>query len=212
MIPTSAQLELLRTRPHSTRLWLSIYKPDVIFAARVNDSSITKGARQITFDTLVSGSASLVENGMTCYVGTTPQGRDKGKIRVRSIAGSVLTVAENDYINWADDDYLTIVRFIEPWTVYPRMITGSNDSILMYKDWDIEYTNQNSVLGSFINMGCHYAGFREAGTGTVYYTASGTYNFRDDTLSYEWFFQGAVTTGSNLHTPDILHIIHPDII
>ncbi len=201
MIPTSAQLELLRTRPHSTRLWLSIYKPDIIFAAQVNNSSITKGARQITFDNLVSGSASLVENGMTCYVGTTPQGRDKGKIRVRSINGSVLTVAENDYINWANDDYLTIVRFIEPWTVYPRIIASSGDSVLMYKDWDIEYTNQNSVLGSFINMGCHYAGFREAGTGTVYYTASGTYNLRGDALSYEWFFQGAVITGSNLHTP-----------
>jgi len=209
VIPTSTQLELLRTRPHSTKLWLSIYKPDVVFAAQVNDNTITKGARQITFDSLVSGSAGLVENGMTCYVGTAPQGRDKGKIRVRNISGSVLTVAENDYINWADNDYLTIVRFIEPWTVYPRMTTGSHDTILMYKDWDIEYTNQNDVLGSFINMGCHYAGFLENGTGTVYYTASGTYNLRDEALSYEWFFQGAVVTGSTAYTPGYIAYNQP---
>jgi hypothetical protein len=201
MIPTSAQLALLRTRPHRTNLWLSIYKPDIVFAARVNNGSAAKGMRTTAYDTLVSGSAGYIENGMTCYVGTTPQGRDKGKIRCKGITGSTIYFAENDYINWADDDYLTVMRFIEPWTVYPRMITGSNDTIIMYKDWDIEYTNQNDVLGSFINMGCHYAGFREAGTGTVYYTASGTYNLRGDDLSYEWFFEGAVTTGSTLHTP-----------
>jgi hypothetical protein len=202
MIPTSAQLALLRTRPHSTKLWLSIYKPDVVFAARVDNGSAAKGMMVTGYTSLVSGSASYVEGGMTCYVGTIPQGRDKGKIRVRAITGSVLWFAENDYINWSNGDYLTITRFVEPWTVYPRIIMDSgNDSVLMYKDYDIGYTNQNDVLGSFINMGCNYAGFREAGTGTVYYTASGTYNLRGDAVSYEWFFEGAVTTGSTLHTP-----------
>lgn len=202
MIPTSVQLALLRTRPHKTNLWLSIHKPDIVFAARVNNGSAAKGMMSTAYDTLVSGSAGYVESGMTCYVGTSPQGRDKGKIRCRGITGSVIYFAENDYINWADDDYLTVTRFIEPWTVYPRLVMDSNnDTVLMYKDYDIEYTNQNDVLGSFINMGSHYAGFRDAGTGTVYYTASGTYNLRGDTLSYEWFFEGAVTTGSNLHTP-----------
>ena len=209
MIPTSAQLELLRTRPHRTNLWLSIYKPDIIFAARVNNSSAAKGMRYTEYDGLVSGSAGYVENGMTCYVGTTPQGRDKGKIRVRSIAGSTIYFAENDYINWADDDYLTIVRYVEPWTVYPRMITGSSNYLEMYKDWDISYTDQNTALGSFINMGGHYAGFIDNATGTVYYTASGTYNLNEDTLSFEWFFQGAVITGSTAHTPGYIPYTTP---
>lgn len=202
MIPTSVQLALLRTRQHRTNLWCSIHKPDIVFAARVNNGSAAKGMRSTAYDTLVSGSAGYVESGMTCYVGTTPQGRDKGKIRCRGVTGSIIYFAENDYIEWEDNDYLTVMRYIEPWTVYPRLVMDSdNDTVLMYKDYDIEYSNQNDVLGSFINMGCHYAGFRDAGTGTVYYTASGTYNLRGDTLSYQWFFQGAVTTGSTLHTP-----------
>lgn len=203
MIPTNTQLTLLREKPHNTKLYLSIYQPTTVLSAQVNDASIAKGARSITFDTVTAGSYSLIQSGMTLYVGSSAGAFDKGAIRVKSATSSVLTVAENSHIDWADDDYLTVVNFYEINPIYPRIIQDPSDptQTLWYKDYDVAYTNQNTVLGSFINMGPHHAGFIEEGSCQVYYSASGTYNLRGDTLSYHWFFEGATITGSNSHTP-----------
>jgi hypothetical protein len=45
--------------------------------------------------------------------------------------------------------------------VYQRIIQDPSDPMqtLWYKYSDVAYSNQNSVLGSFICMGGHYAGF-----------------------------------------------------
>ena len=200
MIVTNEQLTLLRSRPHNTRLWLSIYQPTTVLAAQINDGSITKGDRSITFDTVTAGSYLLIQNGMTLNVGTTPGGFDKGTIRVRSATSTVLTVAENSHIDWSDGDYLTVVNFYEINPIYPRIISNPSDptQTLWYKDYDTAYTNQNSILGSFVCMGPHHAGWSGD---SVYYSASGTYNLLGDALTYQWTFEGADTTGSTAHTP-----------
>lgn len=200
MIPTASQLQALRTHPHNTRLYLSIYQPSTVLAARVNDGSITKGARSITYDGVSSGSYLLIRSGMTLYVGSSAGAFDKGMVRVRSATSSVLTIAENSHISWADNDYLTVVSFFEINAVYPRIIQdpGDETNTLWYKDYDIEYTNQNAIQGTFINMGPHYAGF--AGE-SVTFTASGTHHVLDESLTYSWVFEGATTTGSTAHTP-----------
>ncbi len=197
----SGDLALLRTRPHLSKLWLSIYQPPIVLACRVNDSSIAKGAREITYGSVSQGSYALVENGMTLYIGKTPGGKEKGKLRVRSATPTVLTVAENS-INWEDGDYLTIVRFFEIQAVYPRILrVGDYGNTVWYKDYDIAYSNQNDILGTFICMGSHYAGFLDNGQCQVYYTATGTANVLGEGLSYSWFFQGATVTGSSAFTP-----------
>lgn len=203
MIPTNAQLELLRTRPHLTRLFLSVYQPSTVLAARVNNTSSAKGDRSITFDSVTAGSYLLVRSGMTMYVGTTAGARDKGSVRVRSATSTVLTVAENSHINWSDNDYLTVVSFFEINAIYPRIIQDPADetNTLWYKDYDVTYTDQNSVLGSFVNMGSHYAAFLENGSAQIYYSASGTYNVRNEAMTYSWFFEGATVTGSSANTP-----------
>lgn len=200
MILTSAQQTLLRSKPHNTKLYLSIYQPTTVLACRVNDLSIIKGARTITFDGVTAGSYALVRSGMTMYVGTSAGADDKGKVRVRSATSSVITVAENSHINWADNDYLTIISFYEIQSIYPRIIQDPSnlEATLWYKDYDIAYTNQNTLLGTFINMGPHYAGF--VGD-PVYYSASGTSNLKSESLTYDWFFEGATVTGSSAHTP-----------
>jgi len=204
---TPQELQLLETRPQRTKLWLSIYRPNTVLACRVNDASIVKGARTITYDNVSEGSYLNVESGMVLYIGTSAGNTDKGRIRVRSITNTVITIAENSHIQWEDNLYLTIVNFYEITAIYPRIIQDPADltDVIFYKDYDIVYTNQNTILGSFVNMGTHYAGFVDPATGEedVYYSASGTHyvGVSGTTLSYHWWFQGGDPTGSHIHTP-----------
>ena len=200
MILTSSELTSLRNRPHNTKLWLSVYEPTTILSCRLNNASATKGDRSIPYDGVITGSYLLVQSGMTMYVGSSAGAFDKGTIRVRSATTGTFTVAENSHINWADDDYLTVVNFYEINAIYPRIIQDPADAenTLWYKDYDIEYTDQNTVLGSFVCMGSHYAGF--VGD-NVFYSATGTVNLKGETLSYDWFFEGATVTGSSDFVP-----------
>ena len=210
MIATEQELALLRTKGHETTLWLSIYKPPTVMACRVNDATITKDARLITYDGVTAGSYSMVESGMTMYIGTSAGLSDVGKIRVRSATDTVITVAENSDIVWADDLYLTIVRFWEIDAVYPRIIQASGSHVTYwYKDYDIEYDGQNDDLGTFICMGSHHAGFIDDGACQVYYTATGTHNLKDEELTYDWWFQGATVTGSSALTPGYISYTTP---
>ena len=92
--------------------------------------------------------------------------------------------------------------------MFPRItldrVSPNPDETTWYKDYDITYTNQNDILGSFVCMGSHYAGFLDAGACYVYYSASGTYNLVGDSLSYDWWFEGATVTGSSSHTPGFI--------
>lgn len=200
-IPTSSELALLRSHPHEANLWLSIYKPTVVLSVQLNNVSAAPGDRVIIYDNIFAGWYTQVESGMTMYVGTTPNGMDVGRIRVRSATDSTITVAENSDIKWQDNLFLTVVRFWEIDAVYPR-ITSTGTDTYWYKDYDIAYTNQNDLLGTFVCMGPHHAGFLDKGTGTVYYTSTGTQSLLGSTpLTYNWFFGGATVTGSTSANP-----------
>src|SRR3972149_2345147 len=117
---------------------------------------------------------------------------DKGRIRVRSASVDTLIVAENSDIDWANDLYITVVDFIEISAIYPRIIKdpANDENVIFYKDYDIPYTNQNSVLGTFVCMGSHRAVDLEDGSAQLYWTSSGTYNVKGDALTYLWEFGG----------------------
>lgn len=205
---TQYQLDLLRTIPQEVDLHLSIYKPSTILACRVNNISIAKGARSIAYDTVSSGSYTNVVGGMTMLVGSTPGASDLGKVRVKSATSGVITVAGNSNIRWADNIYLTIINFIDIVPVFPRAIANiaqpeTENDFTFYKDYDIVYTNQNSILGSFVNMGPHRAAsLDDNGQALLYWSASGTSHVNGDTLSYQWLFPGATgITGSTAMTP-----------
>lgn len=205
---TSTELNLLRSRPHETNLWLSIYKPPTVFACRVKNPAAAPGLRIVAYDTVTTGAWTNLRYGMTMYVGTTLGGRDIGRIRIKTADASAIIVAENSDINWADTLYLTVVNFYEINAMYPRMDTPDPADLtqqVWYKDWDLAYTNQNSNLGSLVCMGSHYAGFMSTPTGTcdVYYSASGTLAFElpNSNYSCSWNFEGASITGSTANTP-----------
>lgn len=200
---TPSQIETIRTRPQTTKLYLSIFQPRIIFQAQVNDASIGKGARSITFDTVSLGSYLSIEANFTMWIGTVPGARDVGKIRIRSATSTVITVSENSNIAWADNLYLSVFRYVELWPIYPRItLNPANESdSLFYKDYDIPYTNQNSILGTYVDAGPHRADWIRTGSVSFYYSSTGTYNVLGDSLTYDWAFEGGNPTGSTSANP-----------
>ncbi len=210
MRPNAAQLDLLRTKPHRTKLYLGIYKPTTVLACQVANASIAKGARSIAYDTVTAGNYVLVQSGMTMYVGSTPGAHDRGRIRVKSATSVIITVAENSHIQWADNLYLTVVSFYEPWGIYQYIELVSNIPIY-YKDYDIVYSDQNQYFRPVVNMGPNHAGFIQTGSMGVFYTSSGTYDPTDDSIpsGYEWWFEGGIPTGSLVAHPGLVQYPNP---
>lgn len=197
---SAAQLETIRTRPQSTELYLSIFQPRTVMACRVT-GTLARGDRSIGYYNVTTGSISAIEAGMTLLVGTTPGGRELGKVRIRSGTSSQFIVAENGHIDWSSATYLTAQRYWEVWPVYPRIIPDPSNSedVIFYKDYDIPYTNQNSILGAFP---CAGPEIRGAFTGEqLYWSASGTSHLVGSNMTYDWAFEGGAVTGSTSHTP-----------
>lgn len=196
---SALQQELLRQTSQSSDLYMTIFRPRTVMSCQV-DGSIALDSRTIPYTSVSTGSYLAVEPGMTLLVGTTQGGRELGKIRIKDVDASEFTVAENSDINWPSAQYLTVQRYFELWPIYPRIVPNpSNDEdVIFYKDYDIAYTNQNSILGSFVCMGGHKAGFSGD---SFYWSASGTTQLLGSALSYEWAFEGGDVTGSTLATP-----------
>lgn len=198
---SSAQLTRLRQRPHRTKAYLAIYEPGTVLAAQIDHAGISKGENEVNIS-IISGAVASVKEGMTVYIGTTPGGRDKGRLRIRACDASTMTLAENA-LDWIDGWYLTVVKFFEPWAVFPRIVLDSNNVPIFYKDYDIAYDNQNRYMDPVVHMGPHHAGFLVTGAHGVHYSASGTFDPTDDSIptGYQWAFEGGSPSGSMVKDP-----------
>ena len=188
---SDANIQLLRTQPHYEELFLSIYNPTTIFSAQVS-GAVVQGARTIPYNNS-SGSYSDVFYNSVMLVGTATGLSDLGRVRVRSANGSSFLVAENWDIPWQNGLYLTVLNYIDLNPIYPRIISGTSsngDPVIFYKDYDIAYTNQNSILGALPCMGSHQAVFLTSGTAQVYWSATGTNHVGGDSMTYAWTFEG----------------------
>jgi len=201
MIANESELELIRSKPHGTELFLSIYHPDILAISRVT-GSVSVGDMDISVYSTVSGSVSNIYSGSTVMVGSESNTGDVARIRVRTVSGSVIGFAENS-IDWKVGQYLTAIEQIDVNAIYPRIIQNpsNEEDVIFFKDYDIAYVDQNSIMGSLICMGSHYAGFLDGGSHDVYYTATGTVNINASDLTYLWSFEGGTPTGSTAHTP-----------
>lgn len=201
------ELSLVRNTEHRTNLYISIYDPNIIFACQVDDASISKGARAIAYDSISQGSGTFIDADMLMLIGSSAGDDDIGSIRLKGITGSYLYVAENSDIQWADDLHLTVLDYVAPNPIFPRIVQDPNnvEEVIFYKDWDIEYSDQNSVLGTFVCAGPHRAGFLTTGSFYVDFSASGSYNVKGDGLTYDWNFGAdAIPTGSTARDPGLV--------
>ena len=199
---TSSDLTLLRSEPQSEQLFLSIYTPTTLFSARVG-SSVGQGSRVIPY-TGGAGSYSNVFANSILLVGSTAGASDIGRVRIRSVDGSAFTVAENYDIPWVVGQYLTAINYVDLAPIYPRIISGTSsngDPIIFYKDYDIAYSNQNSILGAFPCAGSHRAAFISGSSASLYWDASGTNHVNGDSLTYAWAFEGGSPSTYSGKTP-----------
>lgn len=202
---TAAETLLLNTEPQETNLYLSIYEPEMVGIFLISGSSYNQANQTINYYSSVSGSYTNIigYNWEVALVGTSANDDSLGRTWVRTANSSILRFVESDHIDWASATYITILKYTEIIPIYPRIIQNPSDDedVIFYKMWDISYTNQNSLLGTLITMGSNFAGFLDGGTGTCYWSASGTVNLIGDELTYSWIFEGATITGSTAHTP-----------
>lgn len=203
---TVDELRVARTRPQYTKLHLSVFQPRPVFKALVNNLNAARGDRTIPFDSVSLGNYLQPEPGMVVLVGSTDGARDIGEIRLRSINSTEMVVAENS-IPFEDNLHLTVLRFFPVLPVYPRIIQDQPDPtfVTFYKDYDVQYSNQNSTLGTFVNAGPHRMVFRDCvkGIALSYWSSTGTFNLISGLTgtSYDWYFEGGSPTGSTSAQP-----------
>lgn len=209
------ELSLLRSQPHRTKLHLFIPQFRTMLAALLNNPTATKGDTTIPFDNVSSGLYTKVIAGMTLYVGTSLGGGELGRVRVKAITSTQITVAENDDIQWADNTYLTITSFMEPWAMYPQIILNAANVPTFYKDTDIPYTNQNSVFDPIVLMGPNLPikMDRALGYGGRYFDGSLAYDLNTGGTIVSWLWtweksDGTIET-STLATPGYKYWYQP---
>lgn len=203
------QQETIRTYPQRTRLNLFIFNPRPVLKACLS-SEMDKGSQNIPY-IAVTGSYSALEPDMALLVGSADGLEDYGRVRIRTGSSSSFVVAENDDIRWVSGSYLTALRYWDILPVFPRIIKNPNNEtdVIFYKDYDIPHTNQNNTLGTFINAGSHRGVLLENGTGTVYYSSTGTLNVANSSLTYDWAFEGGNPTGSTSANPGYVNYTTP---
>jgi len=199
---TPSQLEIARTRPVRTKLNLFLYEPRAVLKCRLN-ANVSKGAMTIPYGNVITGSYTGIEANMALLVGSSEGAQDYGRVRLRSGSSSQFSVAENDGIQWVSGSYLTVLRYWDILPVYPRIITDPEDNtnVIFYKDYDIPHSGQNNRLGAFINAGSHRSVLLENGSGTAYYSSTGTLSLMGSSMTYDWAFEGGTPTGSTSATP-----------
>ena len=172
----------------------------VIWKGRVNDGSIARGDQTVAYDTGALEAGFVFANivtDMLVFVGSAEGLDDKGRRRILSISGAeasgTFIFDWNDDVDWANNDFLTVVHFFPPWPRYPWFtITGP----VFLKDGPsaalggagVVYTDQNEEPPPLVLMGPHYAGELSGGTLAVQLSAVNSQAVADGATisSYAW--------------------------
>jgi hypothetical protein len=151
---TSPQQTSLRANGHKARFYLSVSKPATLLTALLNGSP-ARGATSIPYDTGGGTGFSRIKAGQTLLVVTATGTKN---VRIRGISGNqtsgTITVAANGIV-WADNQALTVLEDYEPRSWLPRF----NEAGQFRKDWDIAYSDQNSLPSPVAIAGPHRANF-----------------------------------------------------
>ena len=189
---TAGELTALRADGYWSELYLAIYNPAAGFTARLNqvfDSSVSgvyDRITQITYD----GSSGTAYAGQMLYVGSVAGGYDKGTVRIRSTGTNTLYIAETSDIQWADNDYLTVVDDIALWARHPSQFGDT-----VYMDYDVEYSDQHVKYNPVPVLG-HDPVFWLPTDGSVTWTpdASTSWCPNSSADSYQWYASGTSAT------------------
>ena len=134
---TSDELIKFRSSGDFVKLGLAIQHPAIIYQARINQTFDTlDGVYELIYDG-GSGTLANVLKNMVVFIGSSAGTYDKGICRVRQLPTStILYISETSDIQFADNDYITIIDAMPLW---PRDITDTGGVVMM--DYDIEFGN-----------------------------------------------------------------------
>lgn len=193
---TNGEKILVRAENQWSELFLAVINPAVVYSARINQ--VITDSNQMVLLVYDGGSGTLanVLPGMTLYVGSTAGAYDKGMCRIRKApTTSVIYIGETSDIDFADDDYLTVVDEFGLWPKHPT-IAGS----AAYMDVDIPYSGQHTNREPVVRMGPMVEVLQLTGaTVTSQRTAEASTILGAAVGSYLWSAPGASAT-ANLTT------------
>jgi hypothetical protein len=119
--------------PQGSKLAIAVFQPKTIVTGTVQGTPGT-GAQSIVLNGKVE--TETPDKHMTVYAGSAAGLADGGKVRLKQLSGSTMTVAPN-FIEWNSYSYITIKKVIDPVSILPDL---GND----YEDGDTSYTDENT--------------------------------------------------------------------
>ena len=137
---TVGELAKVRSSFQSSKLYLAIHNPTIIFQCQTNQefASLDRVV-EVAYDNATGDYADILP-GMTVWIGSTAGAWDLGQVRARKTATSgLLYVGENADVTWANDVHITVVDEFGIWARHPRVVSDTE----IYMDWDVEYDDQH---------------------------------------------------------------------
>ena len=200
---TAPELALLRTPGDWTRAYLAIYKPNVIYTARLNGApTSTDMVGQITFDG-GTGTLTDVKAEMTLWVGTTAAAKDLGICRIRKepIAGTIY-IGFTSEIAWVNDCYLTIVDH----AMLSKKPVGIVAGVTKMDGEHAYDASQHINFDPVPVLSCHAVGTLVEGEVAFIWDASNSWVFDSAIASYLWEAPGSLSIDDDTSaTPTITY-------
>ena len=167
----AGDLAVLRSaNTHAVERYLTVIPPLAMMTARINQASFTYPLGEIAIDN-VSFSPGFtltdVRGGFEVWIGTSAGERDVlvGRIRrvptpaltpntlyIEELGGGSTGVPQTHYRELANNQYITVVRTMNVWEMFPRFEDLGGGSFVIRKDWDIAYSDQNTYPNPIANI------------------------------------------------------------
>jgi hypothetical protein len=162
-MPALADPTTWRTKPYGSIGYLFILKPDPIFKARVNmvESTDTYPVANVDYDGVTLGAYTDTEFGMTVTFGTTDEGDDLGRNRLRQAANALrirMALSSNGTndgeVDIVDNAYITVWDDFRLWWRPPRYEPDGTE----YMDYRYAVNDFNVNTPPVAIAGVGYAG------------------------------------------------------
>lgn len=200
---TESEIALLRMDGQFTHVRMVIVPQQTVLACKCAAPKLDNDAvKKIYYNTVTSGSANQIRNGMTGYVGSGSGLSDLGMVRIKEAGsdagGTFLKFGRVSGIEWDTDVHVTIVDDFGIWAKLPTL-----DLNTIKMDDTVAYTDQNRYFAPTPVMGADTAIPYSAGSmvldGTNSYCAD-----NDDITAWEWkIYNAGVQSGSTMSGSNI---------
>ena len=198
---TTAQKNLLRTRPQRAKWYLAVHRPSTVYATTLaSDATHFPTSSLILSEDAPVGSVGNTASDMTVFIGSTAGASDLGRTRLRdAITTTNAKIAESGcgLMTLKAGNHFTVLDLYEPWVKHPRY-SFSSDQWRM--DYSNVYSNQFTVVAPNVLMGPPAAGIIDGGIATIKYVGEFTQYVGTTFGSASWIFPEGTGTDINIGT------------